>query len=616
MDCEPQVIDAEIVPRPSGLGAMSMRPYQVEASDCIYEAWRTYQAVMCVLPTGMGKTVLAAEIICRWPGEGRWLFIAHLREIIYQTQDTIERHLCERPGVEMGQHREGTMGHGILDRARVLCASVQTLTRRMEALNPGHFDGIIFDEAHHAASDSYRRVWKYFSQGNSGIKALLITATPNRADNLSLGCIADHCAYEIQIREAIDDGWLVPIQQKYIVVDGLDFSKCDSRKNKAGERDLKDEDVAAAMLGGKSSDGMSDNERIELLKKQERMLHAVAAPAIAEAQGRQGIVFCASVEQAERQAEVLNRYPGVTAYAVIGDTDDQIRAEIVKRYKAGEIQWLCLCGIGTEGFDAPGVHVIAMARPTKSESLYKQMLGRGTRPVPGLVDKYVTAEERQEAIANSAKPHMLVLDFVGNSGKHKLVSTADVLAGDMPDELLDIVKREMAETGEAADIREKAWQKKQQLDEEEKQKREEAEQRRQLAMQQEVARREKLRAEAQYRARDVDPFGRGDVHAGQETPKFRGGATDKQVAYLERLGISKAAAMAMTKAQAGAVITKRKGQRGRDYIVTQGVHKGKTLSQIAQTDLQWLKWFASTTNDAAARSNIAEYREQWKRGER
>jgi superfamily II DNA or RNA helicase len=564
----------------------------------------------------MGKTVVAAEIICRWPGDGRWLFVAHLREILYQTQDTIGIHIAERPAMEMGIHREGTQGHGILDRARVLCASIQTLTSRMDRLKPTDFDGIIFDEAHHAAADSYRRVWQYFSDGNPSIKALLITATPNRADKKSLRAIANYCAFEMQIRDGIDEGWLVPIRQKYIIVDGLDFSHCETKKNKAGERDLKDEDVANAMLGGKASEGMSDEERIELLKKQERMLHAVAAPAIAEAQGRQGIVFCASVEQARRQAEILNRYPGVSASEVIGETDDQTRTEIVKRFKSGEIQWLCLCGIGTEGFDAPGVHVVVMARPTKSQSLYKQMLGRGTRPMPGLVDRYGTADERQEAIANSLKPSMLVLDFVGVSGQHKLVSTADVLAGDMPEALLDIVKKEMAEDGSSDDIRERAWKKKEQLDEEETARRAEIDKRKQEAAQREVARREKLRAEADYRTRDVDPFSRGDVHHGKENEVFRGGASDKQVALLVRLGIGKAAAMAMTKNQAGAVITKRKAQKGRDFIMRDGIHKGKTLSEIAQTDVAWLKFFAQTTSDNEVRSNIAMYREQWRKGER
>ena len=607
---------SEVVPRPSGLGTMKMRPYQIECTDSVYEAWRQHQAVLVVLPTGMGKTVVAAEMVCRWPGDGRWLFVAHLREILYQTQDTIGIHIADRPAMEMGIHREGTQGHGILDRARVLCASIQTLGTRMDKLRPIDFDGIIFDEAHHAAADSYRRVWQYFSEGNPSIRALLITATPNRADKKSLRAIANYCAFEMQIRDGIDEGWLVPIRQKYIIVDGLDFSHCESRKNKAGEKDLKDEDVAAAMLGGKASQEMSDEERIELLKKQEKMLHAVAAPAIAEAQGRQGIVFCASVEQARRQAEILNRYPGVTASEVIGETDDQTRAEIIKRFKAGEIQWLCLCGIGTEGFDAPGVHVVVMARPTKSQSLYKQMLGRGTRPMPGLVDRYHTAEERQEAIANSLKPSMLVLDFVGVSGQHKLVSTADVLAGDMPEALLEIVKREMAEDGSSDDIRERAWKKKEQLDDEEKARRAEIEQKKQEATQREVARREKLRADATYRAKDVDPFSRGDVHHGKENETFRGGATDAQVNLLIRLGIGKAAAMAMSKGQAGAVITKRKGQKGRDYIVREGVHKGKTLSEIAATDLTWLAFFAKTTSDPEIRSNIAQYREQWKRGER
>ena len=606
----------EVVPKPGGLGILKMRPYQSDAVEAAYQSWRHHAATLIVLPTGCGKTVVAAEAIMRWPGEGRALFIAHLREILFQTQDAIERHSGERPGMEMGVHREGTMGHGILDRSQVLCASIQTLQTRMERLRPDEFDLLIFDEAHHAAAASYRRVWQYFREGNPQIRGLLITATPNRTDNLSLRAIATDCAFDMQIRDAIDDGWLVPVRQMFIQVKELDFSHCRTRKNKAGETDLTDDDVARVMGGAVADEGLSEEARRELIAKAEAICHRIAEPTIREAQGRQGIVFCASVAQAVRQAEVMSRWPGVTAEAVIGSTEEEERKEIVRRFRAGEIQFLTLCQIGTEGFDVPGVEIVAMARPTKSESLYKQMLGRGTRPLPGLVDKYDTAEDRQQAIANSRKSHMLVLDFVGNSGKHKLMSTLDVLAGDMPDDLVELVKRDMVKTGQSADVREKAWQKKRELDEQAEERRQQAEKRRQQWLE-EQRKRAEIRASVDYSVKTVDPFDSGSVAAEQSTPKFRGGCSDKQVAMLCRLGMQREAAMALTARQASGAIGERLGRRGKDYIVRMsGKLMGKSLSEIARIDMPALVWLAQTTSDAELRANIATYREQWKRGVR
>ena len=357
-----------LTPRASGLGILKMRPYQVQATDAIYRDWQTHRATLCVLPTGMGKTVVAAETICRAPGEGRWLFLSHLREINYQTVASIGRHIGEEPALEMGQHREERLGHGIYDRSRVLVSSVQTMISRMKDFDPQHFDGLIIDEAHHAAAVTYRRIWEYFSEGNPALRGLLITATPNRADGLSIGCIATSCAIEIQIADGINDGWLVPIQQKFIRVSELRFDGLKTRKNKAGEQDFADDELARVMGGEKAAEEASEAERLEILKRAEHICHKIAEPTIREAQGRQAIVFCASVAQAERMAEVLRRFPGVTAREVIGSTDDEERSEIVEDFKAGRIQFLCLCQIGTEGFDAPSVELVVMARPTKSQA--------------------------------------------------------------------------------------------------------------------------------------------------------------------------------------------------------------------------------------------------------
>jgi superfamily II DNA or RNA helicase len=618
MDQEPMIaaVMKPLTPKPSGLGILKMRPYQIAATDAIYREWERHRATLCVLPTGMGKTVVAAETICRAPGEGRWLFLSHLREINYQTVSAIERHLGETPSLEMGMHREERLGHGVLDRSRVLVASVQTMVSRMRDFQPEHFDGVIFDEAHHAAAVTYRKIWQYFSEGNSDLRALLITATPNRADGLSIGCIATSCAIEIQIKDGIADGWLVPVQQKFVRVHELRFDGLKTRRNKAGEQDFSDEDLARVMGGEKLSEELSEQERLEALKRAEQICHRIAEPTIREAQGRQGIVFCASVAQAERMAEVLRRHPGVTAREVVGSTDEDERREIVEDFRAGKVQFLCLCQIGTEGFDAPGVELVVMARPTKSEALYKQMLGRGTRPVAGLVDQYETAEERRMAIANSRKPHMTVLDFVGVSGRHKLISTLDVLAGEMPEELRREVAYEMAVSGETADAVAKGWEKKRKRDEEEQRRRAEAEQRRREAIEREQERRAQLTASVKYQAEEVDPFSRGDVRPVTSQPVYRGGSTDKQIELLMRLGISREKAMAFTKAQAGAVIDKRQSQKGRDWIMRFGKHTGKTLADIQRESPDYFVWMTKNITNPEFLANVELFRQQWKRGER
>ncbi len=599
--------DSEPIAEPlaRGLGVLKIRDYQTECVDSIYDGFREYQAIAIEVATGLGKTVVAAETVIRWPGQGRILFIAHVVELIEQAMQTIATHIDEMPSVEMGQYSEVRDGHPVLDRSKVLVASIQTMTRRMDKFDPKDFDLIIIDEFHHGAAKSYRGLWDYFKDGNPNIKLLGITATLFRTDKITLKCIADKCVFQRGIREGIDDGWLVPIKQKYVVVDGLDFSACRTLAKDLNESDLED-----AMMGGKVEDGMTDEDRKEVLIKQERMLHAVAAPSIKEADGKPGLVFCVTVEHAKRMAEILRRYPGVTAEVVHGGTPKEDRADTIKKFKKGDIQFLVGVGCFLEGFDAPNTQVLVMSRPTKSQSVYIQMAGRGTRPVGGLVDRFDTPDARKEAIAVSVKPHCTILDFVGNSGKHKLISTADILAGDMPEMFVRKAVKEMQDTGEVEDIRKKAWQMKAEHDEEVRRRAEEKrrleEERRAKAIALEEARRARLTAEAEYRMREVDPF-KADPVPERVHPKFRGGATDAQVRKLVQLGMSEETAMKWGKAQASAVIGKLNAQTGSKFIMRFGKYVGQMLKDIP---VDYLRWAAKNLENGEVQQNLEFYREE------
>lgn len=595
---------AQIVPD-DVTGMMSLCPYQVEAVDSAYEAWRDYDAIMTVLATGLGKTVIASDVICRWPeSAGRILFIAHIQELIYQAKEKIEHHTQMRVAVEMGQNKGETNRGGLIGGPdRVVVASIQTMTRRMELFDPRDFGLIIIDEFHHAGAVSYRRLWEYFKTGNDRIKLLGITATPFRGDKVTLACIAEHCCFEMGIREGIDQGYLVPIQQQYIVVDQLDFSKC-----RTVAKDLNEGDLEEAMMGPRVSDEMTEAERLDALEKQERMLHAIAVPTIREAKGRPTLVFCVTVAHAERMAEILRRYPGVTADVVTGATPQEQREATVAAFKAGRVQMLVGVGCFTEGFDAPNVAVVAMARPTKQQGLYVQMVGRGTRPLCPDVYKLETPELRQEAISNSIKPAMVVLDFVGNSGKHKLVSTADVLAGDMPPALVAEVVEEMKESGEADDIREAVWRKKQKKDEEEKRQAEEREKKRREAQLAAEAKRERLRAEAEYRAKTIDPFGTESAPERVQS-KFRGGATDRQVALLRKLGVTEEVAMKFTKGQAGAVIDARINATGGNFYMRFGKYEGTQIKSIPH---EYLRWAGEKLANEEFQKNLSQYRNEYR----
>jgi hypothetical protein len=142
-----------------------------------------------------------------------------------------------------------------------------------------------------------------------------------------------------------------------------------------------------------------------------------------------------------------------------------------------------------------------------------------------LVDAQEVADERRAAIAASAKPACEIIDFVGNSGRHKLVTTADILGGNYADEVVDRARKTAEEAdGAAVDMAEAL------VDAE-----------RELAEERERARRAAVRARARYTCQVVDPFEVFHIEPWRE----RGWDKDRQpsekmLALLERNGISTA----------------------------------------------------------------------------
>jgi superfamily II DNA or RNA helicase len=494
---------------------MKLRPYQVEAIEAIDRAWVSSRSTVLVLATGLGKTVVFSHVIGRM--RGRALVLAHREELIWQAARKIEQVTDAHVEIEMAEYRASASS---LHDSHVVVSSIQTQCAgfggagRMARFEEG-FDLIVVDECHHAPAASYRRVLKHYQSINPDVKVLGVTATPDRADKLALGSAFESVAYSYGIDAAIPDGWLCPIVQQPIHVEGLDYS---SVRTVAG--DFNGADLSAIL-------------------ERESMVHQFAHPTFEHIGRRRGIVFCASVKQAEQFAEILNRWRPNMAAMVSGMTPKNERRAILDRFSTGDLQVVCNCGVLTEGFDDPGVEVVVMARPTKSRALFTQMVGRATRTLPGVVDGCHDADGRAMAIAASAKPSCEVIDFVGVTGRHRLVTALDILGGKAPKEVVDRA-REIIERGRTAMRPEDAIA---QAEEELRAERErqEAEKRRIEAERAlERARRQELRVKAHYvKGAIVDPFAlfdidRSDVHV----PEAHGAElTHKQSEFLERAGI-------------------------------------------------------------------------------
>lgn len=366
-----------------------LHPYQLETRDAVISAiHRGVTRPMIVLPTGMGKTIVFSHV-AKAMDAPRTLVIAHREELLIQARDKL---LMCWPGVDVGIVQGERNEH---DR-QVVAASIQTLVRPNRRLQMDPFDFIVVDECHHASADSYRTVLSAFGAFDQGGPPVLgVTATPDRGDGRGLDSVFQEIVKQIPILWGIENGYLVDLVGISCKLN-IDL---DAIRSTAG--DFSEGDLSRAMLEAAAPEYVYE------------AYHE-------HADGRRAIVFTPTVEVARAVAEAFQDR-GESADWISGETED--RADVLDRFKAGEIRVLANCAVLTEGYDDPTLDCVIMARPTRSRALYTQCVGRGTRPAPG-------------------KQNCIVIDLVGNSKRHSLQSMGALFGVDDGESVLEKKERE------------------------------------------------------------------------------------------------------------------------------------------------------------------------------
>ena len=354
---------------------IDQRPYQQKAAAAIHREWDAgNKKTLVVMPTGTGKTIVFASIVNDQVAKGEHvLILAHREELLQQASDKLKMVTGLETALEKAQ------SSALNSDKMVVVASVQTLSKRNRLMKypRDYFGTIIIDEAHHTAAKTYKGILEHFIDA----KVLGVTATPDRSDMKSLSDIFDSLAFEYKLPDAIREGYLCKINTKTIPVE-VDISKVHIN---AG-------DFSAQDLGNV----------LDLY------LDTIADAIVRECQNRKTVIFTPLVRISKRLCNILNKRNFKTA-EVNGASAD--REDVLKGFDNGEYKALTNAMLLTEGWDCPTVDCIICLRPTKSRSLYAQIVGRGTRLCEG-------------------KKNLLVLDFLWLTKKHSLCHPADIFCED------------------------------------------------------------------------------------------------------------------------------------------------------------------------------------------
>ena len=356
---------------------------------------RHFPAGLIAMPTGCGKSVAGARLAADL--DRPTLVMVHRDELIRQWRETFAQVWPDASVGVVKADRDEWLGHD------VVVASVQSLhARRLAQMPEDRFGLIIADEAHHAVAPSWRAVLDHFDTDF----VFGMTATPERADGKGLAeLFGEQALYSYGVRQAIENEHLCPLRQ-FAIETETDLGDVSYRMGDFAEGEL--------------------SQAVNTANRNSIIIEAFQE----HAADRRAVAFCVGVDHAHGLADTFAD-AGITSATVTGTTPTDERRQLLKDFAAGNIRVMTNCMVLTEGFDDPGIDAILMARPTASRPLYTQAVGRGLRLAPG-------------------KDDLLVLDFVDNCRKHKLVTAMSLLGAPKKDDangqdVLDAVDADVAE---------------------------------------------------------------------------------------------------------------------------------------------------------------------------
>lgn len=346
----------------------SLRKYQ---EDCVKSCCDAFgmgiRRVGVSLATGGGKTVIFSHLISRVrPLERQGnctLIVAHREELLQQAYDKIVQ---INPDLSVEVERAASQASGMAD---VTVASIKTIAqkKRLAKFNPDDYKLIIVDEAHHAPSSSYVRLFEHFGALASESKVAVagFTATMYRNDSKALGRMFDEIVFHRDLMDMIKSNWLCPAKLTTVSTE-IDMSQVPT-SGKGSGGDFKDE-ILSQLVNTEQGNDLVVNTWAHHSDFGERY-HST-------------MVFCVNIQHAVDVANAF-REKGIKAEVVTSKTEDNERRRLVKDFRDKKFPVIVNCGVFTEGTDIPNIDMIILNRPTKSPGLLAQMIGRGLRNFPG-----------------------------------------------------------------------------------------------------------------------------------------------------------------------------------------------------------------------------------------
>ena len=333
----------------------ALRPYQEDVTERLRRALLDTGRAQVVLATGLGKTIVMAEVVAdllrdNLVEQGRVLVLAHTRSLVDQLHRAFWLQLPKWVAThQLVESEYPAYWDGIT------FATVQSAMARVDDLP--RFGLVLVDEAHHIGADMFQTTIQHLDPPMLGG----VTATPWRGDGYDIDEILGPALVKIGIAEGLQQGFLSDVDYR-LLADNLDWEAV---------QDMSKHHYSLSELNRRLIIPTRDEEAARLVKQ-----------VFEEEQRRAGIVFSPTIIHADSFAAMLRRY-GFRAEAISSDTAPRERDVLMSRFRTGQLDFVTTVDLFNEGVDVPDVDMLIFLRATHSRRIFVQQLGRGLRVSPG-----------------------------------------------------------------------------------------------------------------------------------------------------------------------------------------------------------------------------------------
>lgn len=365
---------------------------------------------LLVMATGSGKTrtvIALVDVLLRHGWVKNILFLADRNSLVTQARRSFVNLLPDLSVTNLCEERDNCAARCVFSTYQTMMNCIDTVRDEEGKLfTCGHFDLVICDEAHRSIYNKYRDIFNYFDAPLVGL-----TATPkdeidkNTYDIFELQSGVPTYGYELS--QAVEDGFLVDflsVESKLkFIEEGIAYEDLSDEDKAAYEDTFEDED-------GNLPDRISSSALNEWVFNRDtirEVLHILMTNGLKVDYGERigkTIIFAKNHAHAEKILEVFGEeYPALRGYAMVIDNYMTYAQSAIDEFS--DPRKLPQIAISVDmldtGIDVPEVLNLVFFKKVMSRAKFWQMIGRGTRLCPGLLD-------------GEDKNRFYIFDFCGN----------------------------------------------------------------------------------------------------------------------------------------------------------------------------------------------------------